>query len=588
MKFVGRVIIAGCLAAAGPALAEQTFPGPDWKDAPDPMASPDAVVGGELRAHGSQYPKSLNYLLDNNAFSASVFGYMYESLLGSDPLTADHVPGLASKWTISDDRLTFTFSIDERAKWSDGNPVSAEDVRWTFSTIINPTNLTGVHKVRLEEFHPPELLSKRSIRFRARQVHWRNLGAIGNMPILPAHAYRDKDFNKINFEFPVVSGVARLGEIKEGVYIVVERRKDWWGWAMLSNQNTFNFETIKFRFYAERENAFEAFRKGLIDIYPIYTSRLWVKETKGETFEKNWIVKQKVKNYRPIGFQGFCMNMRKPPFDDLRVRKAMAHLLDREKINSTLMYSQYFMHKSYWEDLYDAEHECKNPLYPYDKEKARVLLQSAGWKPNPDTGILEKGGTIFRFKFLTRAASADKYLAVYTEDLKDVGIDMSIDRKDWATWIKSMDEFNFQMTWAAWGASLFKDPEGMWSSKEAMRRSGNNHAGFTNALVDAYIEQQRAIFDVQKRHDICRKVDAILTSECPYALLWNIDYVRLLYWNKFGTPPTVLSKYGDEGAAYLYWWIDEDSAADLEDAIAKGKHLPATWPEVAFDAEFRP
>jgi microcin C transport system substrate-binding protein len=282
------------------------------------------------------------------------------------------------------------------------------------------------------------------------------------------------------------------------------------------------------------------------------------------------------------------MNMRKPPFDDLRVRKAMAHLLDREKINSTLMYSQYFMHKSYWEDLYDAEHECKNPLYPYDKEKARVLLQSAGWKPNANTGILEKDGATFKFKFLTRAASADKYLAVYTEDLKDVGIDMSIDRKDWATWIKSMDEFNFQMTWAAWGASLFKDPEGMWSSKEAMRRSGNNHAGFTNALVDAYIEQQRAIFDVQKRHDICRKVDAILTSECPYALLWNIDYVRLLYWNKFGTPPTVLSKYGDEGAAYLYWWIDEDSAADLEDAIAKGKHLPATSPEVAFDAEFRP
>ena len=70
--------------------------------------------------------------------------------------------------------------------------------------------------------------------------------------------------------------------------------------------------------------------------------------------------------------------------------------------------------------------------------------------------------------------------------------------------------------------------------------------------------------------------------------LWNIDYVRLLYWNKFGTPPAVLSKYGDEGAAYLYWWIDEDSAADLEDAIAKGKHLPATSPEVAFDAEFRP
>ncbi len=299
-------------------------------------------------------------------------------------------------------------------------------------------------------------------------------------------------------------------------------------------------------------------------------------------------MKQKIKNYQPVGFQGFCMNMRNAPFDDVRVRQAMAYLLNREKINSTLMYNQYFMHKSYWEDLYDKDNPCKNTEFPYDKEKARALLEQAGWKSDPETGILEKDGKPFRFKFMTRSPSSDKYLAVYMEDLKDVGIDMSIDRKDWATWIKNMDEFNFEMTWGAWQAGLFKDPEGMWASKESTRRSGNNHAGMQNKEIDTYIEKQKTLFDVQQRHAICRKIDAILAEQCPYALLWNIDYVRLLYWNKFGTPPTVLSKYGDDQSAFTYWWYDEDSAADLEDAKESGDPLPGLEAEVSFDAEFSP
>ncbi len=264
------------LLLAAATQAEQVFPGPDWKEEPSPLASPDAVVGGEITAYGGQYPKSLNYLLDNNAFSARIFDFFYDSLLGMDPITAEYVPGLASRWTISDDLLTFTFTIDERAKWSDGKPITAEDVQWTFDAIINPTNLTGVHKVRLEEFHPPEVLEDRKVRFKAKNVHWRNLGAIGAMPILPAHAFDKKDFNKINFEFPVVSGIATVGPIKEGVSITILRRDDWWGWASPSSKGTFNFDSIKFRFYAERGNAFEAFRKGLIDIFPIYTSRIWV------------------------------------------------------------------------------------------------------------------------------------------------------------------------------------------------------------------------------------------------------------------------------------------------------------------------
>jgi len=568
------------------AISLETFPGKNWQNRPDPIASPDALVGGEIAIFAGQYPKSLNYYLDNNSFSVEVFGAMYETLLGMHPITLKYEPGLASKWTISEDKKTFTFSLDPRAKWSDGRPISTQDVKWTFDAILDPKNLTGPHKVALERFESPVVLDDRNIQFQAKNVHWMNLGAVGGFHILPKHAFAEMDFNKINFEFPVVSGRYRLGNINEGIFITLQRRRDWWNKDAPSAQFTGNFERLKFRFYAERENAFEAFKKGQLDLYPIYTSRLWVNETRGEKFSNDWIVKQKIYNQNPIGFQGFAMNMRKPPFDDIRVRLAMAHLLDRSKMNSTLMYSQYFLHRSYFEDLYDKQHPCPNELVTFDKAKARELLKQAGWRVNPNTGFLEKNGRKFSFKFLTRQASTDKFLAIYAEDLKDVGIELVIDRKDWAAWARDMDEFNYEMTWAAWGSGVFKNPESMWSSPEAERKSGNNITGFKDTKVDELIEKQKSIFDIQQRNAIYREIDQIVYGAHPYVLLWNINYTRLLYWNKFGTPDTVLSKYGNETSAYWYWWIDVDSQADLEDAINEGLPLPPKEPAVYFDEMF--
>jgi microcin C transport system substrate-binding protein len=564
----------------------ETFPKPGWQDRPNPIAGSDAVTGGEIAIFAGQYPKSLNYYLDNNSFTVEVFGAMFETLLSMHPITLEYEPGLAEKWTISDDKKTFVFSIQKNARWSDGRPITAHDIKWTFDTILDPKNLTGPHKVSLERFSSPTVLDEHTIRFQAKDVHWMNLGAVGGFNILPKHVFEGKDFNKINFEFPVVSGPYEIGIINEGIFLTLERREDWWNTHAQSSQDTGNFQTMKFRFYAERENAFEAFKKGQFDLFPIYTSRIWVNETKGDKFSNDWIVKQKIYNQNPVGFQGFAMNMRKPPFDDIRVRIAMAHLLDRPKMNSTLMYSQYFLHRSYFEDLYDKNHPCPNQLVGFDKAIARDLLKQAGWTVNPTTGILEKNNVKFSFKFLTRQASTDKFLAIYAEDLKDVGIELIIDRKDWAAWAKDMDEFNYEMTWAAWGSGIFKNPESMWSSKEAERKSGNNITGFKNDNVDTLIEKQKSIFAIQERNNIYREIDQMIYDAHPYVLLWNINYTRLLYWNKFGTPDTVLSKYGNETSAYWYWWIDTDSEADLTDAINEGLPLPPKEPSVFFDEMF--
>jgi len=250
------------------------------------------------------------------------------------------------------------------------------------------------------------------------------------------------------------------------------------------------------------------------------------------------------------------------------------------------MYSQYFLHKSYFEDLYDKNHPCPNPLMEFDKQTARRLLKEAGWVVNPATGWLEKNGKRFSFRFLISQASLEKFPAIYAEDLKDVGIELIIDKKDWAAWARDMDEFNYEMTWASWGSGIFKNPEGMWFSKEADRRSGNNITGFKNDRVDQLIEAQKGIFDIAERNKLYREIDQIIYDQVPYVLLWNINYTRLLYWNKFGTPETVLSKFGDETSAYWYWWIDADSQADLQDAMQDNLPLPPKEAAIRFEDIF--
>ena len=554
-----------------PVAAAQQFPEADWHEQMSPFASPDAYPGGELSFSSGPFPGSLNYYLNTTVTSNRVFGLIFETLLSNNGLTLEFEPNLAGSWSVSSDRTTFEFRLDERAEWSDGTPVSAYDVAWTFAAIMDPKNLTGPHKISFERFHDPEIIDEKTIRFKAREVHWKNLLSLGSLfRILPAHIFKDRDFNKINFEFPVVGGPYKVEALKEGISLTLKRRADWWQRDRESTRGIANFDRLKFRFFSEQENAFAEFKTGNLDFYRVNTASRWATETSGEAYDNNWIIKQEVYNYNPIGFQGFAMNLRRAKFADRRVRLALAYLLNRTRMNQTIMHEAYFLHQCYFEDLYNEQTPCRGPKIRFDKERARRLLKEAGWQANESTGLLEKDGQPFTIQFLTRSQNSDKFLAIYREDLNDVGIQLEIIRKDWAAWVKDMDEFNFDMTWAAWSASLYKDPESLWHSREADRAGGQNYTGYKNPEVDAMIDSLRTEFDIHKRHALVRKIDAILTDDIPYILLWNLNYRRLLYWNKFGIPRTVLPKYTAENGAYSFWWYDEDSAADLDYARETG------------------
>lgn len=566
----------------------EEFPGADWQDARTPLASEFAEPGGKISMYASQFPKSFNYQIENNVFSREIFRLMFEQLLKTNPVTLMEEPGLANRWFVSENKKEFTFHIDPRAKWSDGRQITSEDVVWSFEAVKNPENLTGPLQAVMKRLVKIEALDGKTVKITADEVHWKNLLACSMFYVMPKHWWENQDFNKVNFEFPVVSGPFGLGEVKEQHLARLEKREDYWKVEDAALEGLLNFDTIEYRFYAQRDIAFEAFKKGEFDLFSVYTSSRWIKETESEGFRKNWIVKQSVFNRQPVGFQGMAMNMRRAPYDDKKVRQALAHLVDRQRMNETIMFNQYPLSRSYWEDLWGGDNPNPNDLIAFDPDKARRLLKEAGWEVNKDSGKLEKKGAPFVITFLIRDPSSVKFLLIFEEALNDVGIELKIDQKDWAGWARDMDEFKFEMTWAPWGAIPFKDPEPMWHSESAELKSSNNITGFKDDRVDELIERTREIFDVEVRNEIFREIDQILFEETPYVLLWHLDYTRLLYWNKFGMPDHVLGKFTEEWAAVDYWWNDEFLAGDLEAAQESGSELPPSPREVRFEDVFQP
>jgi len=557
---------------------------------PDPFADPRARRGGTMRFNGAQPPKSLNAYVDNNTYAAMLFDLMYMNLLGMDGMTEELVPALACRWAVSGDGSEYVFEIDPRARWSDGEPVTAQDVKWTFDAVVDPKSDTGPWKSTLAFFESPAIEGPRTVRFRkkaAGEKDWRDILNCSSFWILPRHVFAGRDFNKLDFEKAVVGGPYEIGKVEEQVETVLVRHGRWWRQDAPECRGTYNFDRIVLRYFADNENAFDAFKKRRIDIYPVYTARIYAEETGGEKFRRNWILKRIVRNHAPIGFQGFAMNMRRFPFDDIAARRAMAALVDRETMNRTMMNGAYFLLNSYYPDIYDGTHPCGNEMHVYDPAKAGRLLAEAGWKKDPADGRLKKGGRAFEFTFLSRSGTEDKFLALFDHALRDAGISMKIVRKDFAGWMRDMDSFNYEMTWAAWGAGHVKYPELAWSSKEADRKGSNNITGYKSAETDAIIAAEKGMDSASDRLDAYRRIDALVAAQVPYVLLWQTDCTRILHWNKFGMPPAVLSRSERERASLVYWWYDDDRARELDDAIGRGGFLPQVPEETRFDEAFR-
>ena len=540
----------------------------------DPIASEKAQKGGVLATWGGPYPRSLNYWIDYSASSAQVVSLLFEPLVELDSIKNEAVPVLAKSWKKKADQKTFIFEIHPEAKWSDGKPITAEDVQFYYDTIMNPKNRTTPLRVTLNRFMRPKVLSDKKVQIQAKKKYWKAFWNAGNFYAFPKHIWKEQDFNKIHFSFPVVSGPYELVTTRRNRFSLLKRRGNWWGRFRSYNQNKYNFDYIRFRYIEDRFTALEAFKKGDIDMYPIYTSSIWKQQTNFYSVRKNHVIRQEIYNKEPKGFQGFAINLRRPLFQELRVRKALCHLLNRKLMNEKLMFEQYFLLNSYFPDLYHPSNINPNvPQCEYNPVKARDLFAQAGWSIGKD-GILVKNNKQFKITFLANSSDL-RHLYLYLEDLKKAGVKTSIDQVSQPTAQERIDHFRFDLFWINRSSGRLKDPEAIFHSRSIDKVSSSNITGLNDPQVDRLLDQLLHEDEVRKRNTLLKRLDIRLVSLVPYILLWQADKTRLLYWNKFGTPKYVLDKFSRENAAIAYWWVDPKKEASLKTARKEGTTLSA-------------
>jgi microcin C transport system substrate-binding protein len=556
---------------------------------------PAAASGGSMLVIGaSQMPKSLNFFIDYGSFSIQVAQLIYERLCERNQDTWELEGRLARSWNISPDKLTYTFELNRDARWANGSPVTAEDVIFTYNTIMNPDNLTTVFRMFYEAaFKRVYAKDAYTVVFEAKSPRWFNFVHAFSFLVLPKYEFQGKDFNRdFNLTLPPGSGPYVIEDSEPDRFITLKRRPDYWCKTLPQKQGMYNFERIKYKFILEDTIRLEALKKGELDVVASPTAKNWIEWTETNPplqVKQTWILAKKVFNYMPQLYSGFHMNMRKRLFQDIRVRKALAYLLNVKVINQKLMFNQYIPLHSYFPSFFNNDADL--PRFDYNPDKARALLAQAGWDRVGDDGVLiNKRGERLEFEFLYTTPSIERHLTVYKEDCAKAGVRVNLNLVSMAAYRKKVfEDLDFDMVWVSWGTdpgTLFPSMEDGWKSSTADQSNTNNIVGYKNPELDRLIDRYLEEFDTGRREALLKKMDLILANDVPVVLLWYAPYTRMFYWNKFATPPQILKKYTDSAAEDTYltdWSIDPGALKALREAVAGGTALPAQPVDVYYD-----
>ena len=567
-------------AGADPSVpAEQGgkgFTGQGWETNTDfdLIGDPRAVKGGVMRDYITFFPATVRIEgPESNSQFWKIAQMAYESLLGIHPTTLDYMPSLATHWQISPDKMTYRFRMDPNARFSDGTAVTSEDVVATYDFMMDKTLQAPSNLLTYGKLNRPVAESKYIVRVQAKELNWRNFLYFSGMPIFPAHVLKtvngDTYIKEYNYKSLPGSGpyIIRESDIDKGRSITMRRRNDYWAAKARGSVGLSNIDELQFIVVRDDNLAFEMFKKGDLDVYGVVPARQWVEDFNFDDVQRGLIQKRLIFNDDPKGFQGFAMNSRRPPFNDIRVRKALALLLNRPLLIEKTMFNQYKVANSYYSGT--VYENPNNPKNEYNPQEALKLLAEAGWNARDTQGRLVKNGQPLQIEMLYDTKTWESRMTIYQEELRKVGITLNLRFVTPETSFALIMDRRFEMHLQAWGGLLFPNPETSWHSSLADPDNTNNVTGFKNARVDELCKQYDLAFDVQQRIRIIREIDGILANDYQYALHWYSDYIfpRPAYWNKFGTPPGYASRIGDYYAIYTMWWLDPDKDAKLQQAL---------------------
>jgi len=600
-KNIFIVILSVSILALAPVYGEQKFKSVEeeiaaikWETNNDneTIADPNAVKGGTITYAFMSPPNTLRYYGPNSSsqVTSMLTNPCYESLCGLSPITMKVTPGLACAWAIGPDKKTFYFKINPKAKWADGKPVTAEDVQVTWDFLTSEFIKDPAVNYYYKKLNRPRILAPRIVKITAKTLDWRNFMKAYGMMIWPAHKLKElkiypkdendktkKDYiDEYQFKMMLGSGPYEFypEKFKKGEEIWLRRRKDYWNADDPTMKGIYNFDYWKFIIIRDENLIFEKFKAGEIDLFIVRMSKRWVTECDFDKVQKGWIQKKKVFTDYARGISGIAFNMRKPPFNDVRVRRAFRHLLNIKELVQMTMYNEYLLLDSYFPG--SVHENPDNSKIRYNPDKAIKLLREAGWDRWDEQGRLcNKNGQPFIIT-IPYTQDFERPMVIFQEYLKDVGITLKLKLITRETKWELIMERKFLLSYQSWTGSQFPNPRSMWHSSMAGRKQTINICGVSDEIVDALIEEYEKFIPLSERVKILRKLDKRLCELQPYALSYYAPHTRILYWNKFGMPKSVLGKQMSNAVwtgIFTYWYIDPEKERALKEAMAKNKPL---------------
>ncbi|MCF7809940.1 hypothetical protein K9N50_03010 [bacterium] len=565
----------GALPDVPAELGGEGFTGEGWQTDDDlvSFADPNAVKGGTFIWSTMELPPTTRMIGKdcNHALISMITGMIYQGMIGTDRNTLETGQGLATHWQISEDKRTFRFRLNPKARWADGSRVTTKDIIATWKLRVDPSILFPSTNITFGYYEEPIAESPYIVSVKTTELNWRLFLYFGGMGILPAkyisHLKGSDYLREYQWEMPPGSGPyeLKMENINKGVSWTVTRRDNWWGADDPENKGTSNFDNIKFLVVPEPRLEFEKFKKGELDFYLVGRAQWWIEETDFDNIKRGLIQKRRVYNDEPQGISGLVFNMRKPPFDDIRMRKAMVYLWDRKKLIENLFYNEYdFMDSYYTGSIYENPN---NPKYRYDPDLAIELLSECGYTNRNEQGLLvNANGNPLEFE-LAFTTGMDRIWTVFQQDLEKIGITLNLKETTPATKFKMGMERKFKIAFQSWTGLLYPNPETSWASWLADSMNTNNFSGLKDDRLDELLTEYNVCFDQKRRVEIIREIDGILMRIQPYALGWYGPSRRMLFWNKFGMPegywPRTLEYYY---GVLNYWWIDPEKEKKLEEA----------------------
>jgi microcin C transport system substrate-binding protein len=609
---VMRVIAVGLLAGllAGPAGAAETVTSHglsafgDLKYPADftnfEYVNPEAPKGGELRFRWIQSYDNLNpYILKGT--SAVLLEIGYDTLMTRAADEPDALYGLvASRVTYAKDRTWAEFTLRPEARWRDGVPITAQDVAFSFRILKEAGHPS--YRILYADIGSAEAIDERTVLFSFhKSAKTRDLPLLAaQMPILPAHYWKDRAFAKTTLDPPLTSGPYVIEKAEAGRYIRYRRDPDYWGKDLPVNLGRYNFDYIQADYYRDRNIALEAFFSGEYDFREEFTSKHWVTGYDKPPVRDGLIIRDVLPDETPSGVQAFFLNSRRTKFKDRRVRAAMNLAFDFGWTNKNIFHDLYKRTTSMFENSTlaakappsDAElaileaYRGRIPDEAFEKvyappetdgsgnnrrnlRQATKLLKEAGYGLI-DGKLVDQNGQAVTVEFLTFAPTFERVIAPYIRNLKRLGIEANIRLVDIANYENRLETFDFDVVTGRFVQSLTPGIElrNMWSSDSVDIVGTRNLAGIKDPVVDELTERIIGAKDREELTTLTRALDRVLMWHQFVVPHWYKGSHTIAYWDKFARP-AVKPKYAR--GVIDTWWVDADKAPRIAAAQGRGE-----------------